>query len=142
MFLTEKHSGEVKARTCANVSTQCNHIATKEATAPTVTSESISIQGTIYAHERRDVATCDIPSAFLRANNPDYILMHLNCILVELMVKVAPKLYQKFVTTNAKGKSVQYVQLQKAVYRMMKSALLFYRKLVADLILIGYYQPL
>ena len=64
--------------------------------------------------------------------------MHLNCILVELMVKVAPKLYEKFVTTNAKGKSVQYVQLKKAVYGMMKSALLFYRKLVADLILVGY----
>ena len=73
MFLTEKHSGEVKARTCANISTQCDHIANEEATAPTVTSESIFIQGTIYAHEQHDVATCDTPSAFLRANNPDYV---------------------------------------------------------------------
>jgi hypothetical protein len=54
------------------------------------------------------------------------------------MVKVAPKLYRKFVTTNSKGKSVLYVQLEKAVYDMMKSALLFYRKLVADLLSIGF----
>jgi len=72
------------------------------------------------------VATCDIPGAFLLADNPDFVLMRLNGSLAELMVKVAPKLYRKFVTTNAKGKSVLYVQLEKAVYGMMKSALLFY----------------
>jgi hypothetical protein len=64
--------------------------------------------------------------------------MRLDGILAELMVKVAPSLYQKYVTTNAKGKSVLYVKLEKAVYGMMKSALLFYRKLVADLLSLGY----
>jgi hypothetical protein len=59
-------------------------------------------------------------------------------ILAELMVQVAPSLYRKYVTTNAKGKAVLYVQLEKAVYCMMKSALLFYRKLVADLTSLGY----
>jgi hypothetical protein len=73
MFLTEKRSGEVKARTCANGSVQRDHIAKEEATAPTVTTESIFIQGTIYAHECRDVATCNIPGAFLQADNPDYV---------------------------------------------------------------------
>ncbi len=63
--------------------------------------------------------------------------MRLDGILAELMVKVEPSLYRKFVTTNAKGKSVLYVKLEKAVYGMMKSALLFYRKLVADLVSIG-----
>jgi hypothetical protein len=95
-------------------------------------------QGTIFAHERQDVATCDIPGTFLHANNPDYVLMSLNGILAELMVKIAPKLYPKYATTNAKGKSILYVQLEKAVYGMMKSALLFYRKLIADLISIDF----
>jgi hypothetical protein len=54
------------------------------------------------------------------------------------MVQVAPSLYRKYVTTNAKGKAVLYVQLEKAVYGMMKSALLFYRKLVANLTSLGY----
>jgi hypothetical protein len=64
--------------------------------------------------------------------------MRLDGILAESMVKVAPKLYQKFVTTNAKGKTVLYVQLEKAVYGMMKSAVFFYQKLVADLTSTGY----
>jgi hypothetical protein len=89
-------------------------------------------------HENRDVATCNIPGAFLQENNPEYVLMRLNRILAELMVQVAPSLYQKYVTSNAKGKPILYVQLEKAVYGMMKSALLFYRKLVADLKSLGY----
>jgi hypothetical protein len=64
--------------------------------------------------------------------------LRLDGILAELMVKVAPNLYRKYVTTNAKGKPVLYVQLEKAVYGMMKSALLFYRKLVADLLSLGF----
>ena len=64
--------------------------------------------------------------------------MRLDGILAELMVKIAPKLYRKYVTTNTKGKPILYVQLEKAVYGMMKSALLFYRKLVADLTSIGF----
>ena len=138
MFLTEKRTGEVKARACANGSVQRAHIAKEEAAAPTVTSEAIFIQSTIYANERRDVATCDIPGAFLQADNPDFVLMRLDGILAELMVKIAPTLYRKYVTTNAKGKPILYVQLEKAVYGMMKSALLFYRKLVADLLSLGF----
>ncbi len=118
--------GEIKARGCANGSKQCDHIAKKEATAPTVSSESIFIQGTIFAHEERDVATCDIPGAFLQADNPDFVLMRLNGILAELMVTVAPNIYRKYISTNAKGKPILYVQLEKALYGMMKSALLFY----------------
>jgi hypothetical protein len=138
MFITEKRSGEVKARACANGSVQRTHIAKDEAAAPMVSPDAIFVQATIYAHEHRDVATCDIPGAFLQADNPDYVLMRLDGILAELMVQVDPKLYQKYVTTNAKGKPVLYVQLEKAVYGMMKSALLFYRKLVADLVSLGF----
>jgi hypothetical protein len=49
---------------------------------------------------------CDIPGAFLQADNPDYVLMQLDGILAELTVQVAPSLYRKYVTTNAKGKAV------------------------------------
>ncbi len=51
MFLTEKLSGEVKACACTNGSTQCTHVAKEEATAPSVTSEAILIQCTIFAHK-------------------------------------------------------------------------------------------
>jgi hypothetical protein len=64
--------------------------------------------------------------------------MRLDGILAELMVKVAPKIYPQIITVNANGKSVPYVQLEKTVYGMMQSALLFYRKLVADLTSLGF----
>jgi hypothetical protein len=64
--------------------------------------------------------------------------MRLDGILAELTVKVAPSIYRKCITHNAKGKPVLYIQLEKAVYAMMKSALLFYHKLVADLTSLGY----
>jgi hypothetical protein len=65
MFLTEKHSDEVKAHACANGSMQRTHVAKEEATAPIVTSEAIFFQCTIFAQEKQDVASCDIPGAFL-----------------------------------------------------------------------------
>jgi hypothetical protein len=46
--------------------------------------------------------------------------MRLDGILAELMVQVAPSLYRKYITSNAKGKPSLYVQLEKAVYGMMK----------------------
>ena len=64
--------------------------------------------------------------------------MRLDGIFAELMVKVAPSIYCKYITHNANGRPILYVKLKKAVYGMMKSALLFYRKLVADLTIIGY----
>ena len=138
MFLTEKRTGAVKARACANGSVQRSHIAKEEAAAPTISSDAIFVQATIFAHEKQYVATCDIPGAFLQADNPDFVLMRLDGILAELMVQVDPKLYRKYITTNTKGKPVLYVELEKAVCGMMKSALLFYRKLVADLASLGF----
>ncbi len=57
--------------------------------------------------------------------------------LTELMVKTNPKLNRKYVVIK-KGRSVLYLQLQKTLYGMMKSALLFYRKLVAKLCKMGF----
>jgi hypothetical protein len=57
--------------------------------------------------------------------------------LAELMVKTNPKMYRQYVILE-KGKSVLYLRLQKALYGMMKSALLFYRKLVSELREMGF----
>ncbi len=59
MFLTKKRTGEVKARGCAEGRKHREHIPKEEATAPTVTSDAIFIQSTIFAHEGRGIATCD-----------------------------------------------------------------------------------
>ncbi len=57
--------------------------------------------------------------------------------LAELMVKTNLKLYRQYVILE-KGKLVLYLQLQKALYGIMKKALLFYRKLVSELQEMGF----
>ena len=53
--------------------------------------------------------------------------------LAELMVQVAPNLYKKHICMDRKGTATLYVKMQKAMYWLLRSALLFYRKLVKDL---------
>ncbi len=78
--------------------------------------------------------TIDIPGAgaFLHANNDDYVIMKMVGMLADLMIKTNPILYRQY-TVLEKGRSILYLRLQKALYRMMKSALLFYKNLVAEL---------
>ena len=84
-------------------------------------------------HEGRDVACFDIPGAILHADVNKNITMVFKGRLVELMVQVAPNLYRKYITGNRKGTAILYVKMQKALYGLLRSALLFYKKLVADL---------
>jgi hypothetical protein len=88
---------------------------------------------TVFAHKKHDVASTGIPGALLHVRNDDYVIMCLNGILTELMVKVEPFICCPFVIANATGKLVLYVKLQKALYGMLKVGCFFYRKLVVDL---------
>ncbi len=90
------------------------------------------LRATIDAKEKQEVVTIDIPGAFLHADNKDYVIMKMNGLLAELMVKTDPKMYRKYVTIK-KGRQVLYLRPQKALYGMMKSALLFYKKLIKEL---------
>jgi hypothetical protein len=53
------------------------------------------------------------------------------------MAKKDPKLCQKHLT-DEKGKKALYLHLQKALYGMMKSALLFCRRLISELKEMGF----
>jgi hypothetical protein len=66
-----------------------------------------------------------------------YVIMKMNGSLAELMVKTDPKICRKYVTIE-KGRQVLYLRLQKALYGMMKSALLFYKKLIKELKEMGF----
>jgi hypothetical protein len=95
--------------------------------------ESVFITAVIDAHKGWEVATYDVPGTFLHANSNKDITMILKGKLAELMVQVAPNLYRKYITVDRKGTAILYMKMQKAMYRLLRSALLFYRKLVADL---------
>jgi hypothetical protein len=99
----------------------------------TVATESVFITAIINAHEGRNVACFNIPGAFLHADVDKDITMVLKGRLAELMVQVAPNLYRKYITVDKKGTAILYVKMQKALYGLLRSALLFYKKLLADL---------
>lgn len=100
MFLTKKSSGEIKAHGCADGRKQREHIAKDEATAPTVSTDALFITLVISAHEQHNVASADIPGAFLHADNDERVTMRLDGILAEIMVKIAPSLYRPFITAT------------------------------------------
>lgn len=142
IFLTEKRDGTIKARHCANGSTQRSYMEREEVTSPTVSTESIMLTAVIDAKEGRDVATCDIPNAFIqtevqeRDKDGNRMIMKIRGACVEILCQIDPT-YKEYCTIE-KGNKVLYVHLTKAIYGLMVSAMLFYRKLTAALIACGF----
>ena len=79
------------------------------------------ITAAILAHKQRNVATIDIPGAFLHAYNDKETIMLLRGRLAELMVQVDPQIYQKYVIYNKIGQALLYVKLSKAIYDLLES---------------------
>jgi len=141
IFMKEKHEGGdgVKGRASVNGAPQRAYIPKEEASSPTANNDSIFITSSVGAFQRRDFATLDLPGAF--CNTPledEVVIMALRGELCELMVRTDPKLYRQYVTTSKNGKPVLYVQLTKALYGLLRSALLFYRKLRKELETYGF----
>ena len=109
------------------------YIPKEEAASPTVMTESVVITNAIAAKERRHVRCYDVPGAFLHTDTDESVIMVLKGELAELMVAVDPVLYGPFMTTNSTGTPILYVRLKKAMYGMLRSSLLFYRKLRKEL---------
>ena len=65
IFLAEKRNGDIKARTCANGSSQRDYMPKEEVSSPTAATESIFLTGAIEAKQNRDILTLDIPNAFV-----------------------------------------------------------------------------
>jgi hypothetical protein len=110
ILLKEKSDGTIKACKYADGSKQREHYAKEEITSPTVSTDSLFITAAINAHKERDIATADLPGAFLHADNKDFTIICLGGILAELMVKTAPNIYRKYITTDQKGRPLLYLQ--------------------------------
>jgi hypothetical protein len=78
----------------------------------------------IDATEKRNVATIDIPGAFMQANMDELVHVRLDGKMAEHMVRIDPKWYRKHIQIE-KGKQVLYVELKKALYGTLRAALLF-----------------
>ena len=132
MFLKKKRNGKIKGRGCADGRKQRAYTKKEDASTPTVAIKLVLLSCIIDAEEGRDVATVDIPGAFLQADMDELVHMKLQGKMAELLVKLDPKLYRKYVQIE-KGKQVLYVELKKALYGTLRAALLFWKKLSAKL---------
>ena len=90
----------------------------------------------INVKERRDVATADVVGAYLLADMDEYVLLKLSGESVEIMCQVNTK-YASFVVVE-KGKRVLYLQLLKALYGCVRSALLWYELFTGTLKEMGF----
>jgi hypothetical protein len=137
MFLKQKRCENIKGRGCADGRKQRATTKKEAATSPTVAIESVMQSCTIDAMESRDVATVDIPGAFMQADVIDTVHVKLEGTMAELLVRLDPKLYRKYVKMEH-GKSVLYVELLKALHGTLKAALLFWKMLSSKLVEWGY----
>jgi hypothetical protein len=81
----------------------------------------------IEAEENREVATCDIPNAFIQAEveekdgKGNRTILKIRGVLVDLLCKISPS-YAAFVQEERQDK-VLYLHIKKAIYGMLESAL-------------------
>ena len=126
----------IKGRSCYNGSVQ-RGLYTKEDTAsPTVLIDAFFITSLIDSKEQRDVAVTDIKGAYLNARMRDEVLMKITGREAELFCEIDPSL--KDFMIEEKGQRVLYVQLDKALYGCVQSALLWYELYSSTLVEMGF----
>jgi len=126
MFLPD---GSIKARGCADGQSQQDYMTKSETSSPTVSLEAMILSCAIDAKEGRYVTVTDIPGAFLHADMDQDIHMLLEGTISELIVKLEPRLYGKYIWRNKNDKPMLYVELRKALYGTLQAALLFWKLL-------------
>jgi hypothetical protein len=132
MFLKKKHTGQIKGRGCADGRRQRIYMQKEDTSSPTVAIESLFMSAAIDALERRDVATVDIPGAFMQADMVGDVHMRLEGKIADLFSQLEPELYNKYLK-KVKGKTVMYVKLKKALYGTLQAAMLFWQDLTRTL---------
>ena len=137
MFLKQKRTGQIKGRGCADGRKQRLHTPKDDASSPMVATESVLLNCVIDAKECRDVATVDIPGAFMQGDQDETMHMRLEGTLAELLTKCDPKFYRQYVITE-NNKPVLYVERIKALYGTLRAALIFWRKLTSKLVEWGF----
>jgi hypothetical protein len=104
----------------------------QEISSPTIATDALLLSCVINAVEERDVATCDMPSAFMQSDMKGKVVMKLEGVMAEVIIKIDPKKYTKYVAKE-NGKNVIYVILTKALYGTLQAALLFWQNLSGKL---------
>jgi len=134
--IKEKRSGEVKGRVCADGSTQRGKYTKEETASPTASADALMLALMIAALEGRDVAIADVTGAYLNADMGDLVHMKFQGATVDIMCEIDPTM-EEFVVIE-QGQRTLYVQLMKALYGCVQSALLWYQMFSTTLIDMGF----
>ena len=140
IHIKEKRDGSLKGRACADGRPQRATTTKEDASSPTASLDAILLTCVIDAYEEREVATVDIPNAFVQTDldlrNKDgskkKVIMKITGKLADILIQTAPELYENY-AVKEKGTVVIYVELLKALYGLLLAAVLFYKKLLKDL---------
>ena len=119
-----KRDNELKARTVANGKKHRHLYSKEQSTSPTISHDAMMVSLIIDAIEGRDVAIADIKGAYLLADMDEYVLLRMTGQSVDILCNVN-KEYEKYVTYE-NGVRVIYLELSKALYGCVRSALLWY----------------
>lgn len=71
LFLKKKNNGVIKGRGCADGRKQRIYTKKEDANSPTASTQSVLITAAIDAKEHRDIATIDLPGAFMQAETDE-----------------------------------------------------------------------
>jgi hypothetical protein len=136
MFIGQKWTGETKARMVAGGNMQRGHVTKEESSSPTVSTKAVLSTLIVNAREGRDVTVVDILNAFIQAkmdDAKDRVVIWITGVIVDWLVKVAPKVYALYVAMNSKGVNSLLVECYNAIYGTMVAGLLYYRKFSSSL---------
>jgi hypothetical protein len=137
MFPKAKPCGTIKGRGCTDGRSEREYMSKEKISSPTVATEALILTCVIDAMEGRDVATWDIPGFFMQSDMKGKVLMKLEGVMAEVILKIEPRQYTKYVVQE-NGKDVVYVILQKALYGTLQAALLLWQNLSTQLVEWGF----
>ena len=140
MFLKLKTDEvKIKGRGCADGRKQRYWLSKEDTSSPTVSTEGLMLSCIIYAMEVREVATADIPGAFLQIDyNKGDIHIKLEWFMVALLEEIDPEYYKYFIYTDKRGMKYMYAESKKAIYGTLEASLLFWGELSKSLKEMGY----
>jgi hypothetical protein len=116
-------------------------VSKEKASSPTISNDSTILSCTIDAKERRQVATIDIPNAFIQTkvlDDKQKVIVRIRGPLVDMLVEIAPEVYGPYLTYYKHGNKQLLVECQNALYGTMVASLLYYEKFTESLKAEGY----
>ncbi len=131
MFVKKKRTGQIKAHTVAWGNKQSDFISKENVSSLTVATESVLLTSLVDAQENRDVAIVGIPNAFIQTvmeNNEDKVVMRIRGHMVNVLVKVVPRVYGPCVSTDKQCWKQLLVECLNPIYGTMVASPFYYRK--------------